>query len=388
MRTFTDKDRQGLARALQTFMSHANGQQVNVNRHLTQAETALAEGLTVDELLNAGNYARAAELDGKPSVEEYVKILTRNAVAVVPLRDEPGWDNPAAFTAIAEAFHDFYMEICPKGGTWSTQQAKANLQKAIEANSLQGIMSSVLIGKVMDTSGRGRELTCFQYIEELIKNPEQYAIDNSMSEEQDRRQQEMAASLESGPADERPAEEKSIELDTEGSPVDDDTSIYNTMQEDAMQDFPTDTFVSAPSPKEYKRTYLAEALKGLQISEFTALSGLFPKEMTVDEMITALSEGKIDKSKESIDARNAHQLLNGMLYTHFLNCARWQGMEISEESASKMDLVCESWDFRDSRTRKLQKIKELIYGNAVDSEDLDLLSVIEDLENLYGKEEE
>ena len=104
-------------------------------------------------------------------------------------------------------------------------------------------------------------------------------------------------------------------------------------------------------------------------------------DITLEEFINALAEGRIDKHAESANARTTHIYLNENLYTSFLECLALQGVSISEETATKMDYLSESWDMRSEKTRKMQKMKELIYQHAFDDEDL--LSVINDLEDYY-----
>lgn len=395
MRKFTENDLTGLARAFQTFMGSMNGQQVKVSTHLPVVERALAEGITVDELLNAANYFRAKEITPNATLDEYADILIHNQIPVKELKDEPDWDDPNAFPLLAEIFHDYYMEICPKGGTWGTAVAKMNLQHALGRYSLQGIMSEELIRSAMEKTGLGRNMTCYQFIQDILINRDSYHVDTSLSEEQTRRRNlEACSHMDANEADSsegHPEAGDFVELDTEGSPDPDDPTIYGETDGSGEEnvDGVQSAFVTMPSPKEYKRAHVLEAVKGLEIKEFKELSRMYDEEISVDEFITNLADGKFDTRMESAEARNAHQYINGTLYPHFIECAAWQGVEVSEETAANMDLLKISWDMRDKKTRKLQKIKELIYNNAVENtDDVDLMSVIDDLEKLYSKEEE
>lgn len=385
MRKFTEKDIIGLARAFQTFMGAANGQQVTINTHIPVVERALAEGILVDELLNPANYRRAAEISSNPNLEEYVDILVHNQIAVKELKDDQDWDDPNNFPLIAEIFHDFYMEICPKGGTWSTLKAKLNLQHIIGRHSLQAIMSEELINTVKTNTGFDDNMTCYQYVEELVVGKYVYNVDNTLSEAQTKRKEIEECSQES--CYERDGE--SVEISTEGAPDPSDPSVYGGIdgsEEHESFEEPT-AFISVPSPRDFKRAHVVDIFKGLPINEFVELTKLVDNDKSIDEFITMIADGNFDKSKESLIAANAHKYINGDLFPHFMECAAWQGLEISEEAAASMDLLMINWDLRDTKTRKLQKIKQLIYNNAIENmNDMDLMSVIEDLEKLYDSE--
>lgn len=379
MRKFTEKDITGLSRAFQTFMGAQNGQRVNVGRHRRQLERAIAEGITIDELLNTGNYARVEHALGKkPSLEEYVDSLVNEKVLIMNYRAENGWD----FDYIAEVFHDFFLELRPKGGTWSTQSAKMNLQKLVSRNTLQGIMSNELIEKVSEATGRGDELTCFQYVEMLLakKDDEEPVIDNSLTEEQAQKMEERqsmavvdleAEAREENDADIPPAGEKMAEINDQNFP------------EEPFS--PEIGYAALPAPREFKRVHIAEALRGLTIAEFVELSKIFDEGIYIDEMIDRLTDGDFNKNDESTMARNAHMSIKSSLFPHFLECAAWQGVDISETTAMNMDLLSMSWDMRDPNTRKLQKLRELVYSQAINNaEDADLIDVIQDLEKFYA----
>ena len=61
-----------------------------------------------------------------------------------------------------------------------------------------------------------------------------------------------------------------------------------------------------------------------------------------------------------------------------------QGVEVSEELASKTDFLAVSWDLRDKKTRRLQKMRELIMEAMQEREDDDLLGALNDLESIYS----
>lgn len=386
MRQFTEKDKMGLARALQTFTSYCNGQQVTVKTHLVQIDKALDEGITVDELLNKGNYERAAALSPGAGVEEYVSILAERRIAVIPLKDEQGWDEPVKIQELAAIFHDFYLEICAKGGTWSTLAAKLNLQRVIKSNTLQAIMSEALIEEVKQKTGQQENLTCFQYIQNLLDKQEDYAIDLSLSEQQESRK-DMEADLEAQPleSDENEWQEEyeHQELETEGTMDQDDNTLYD-------EDYPIpeeehmmhEAYIASINPNEFKRSHITDAIMNLTIEDIRLIAQTIEENVTLDELITKLTKGDVDRKSLSVEGRDIYQYINGNLYPHFLTCLNMQGLEISEATATKMDLLKENWDMRDIKTRKLQKLKELIYST--DLMDQDLLSVVDDLQQFYA----
>lgn len=392
MRIFTENDKQALGAALKTFYGYMNGTNVRTAVCTAQAEKALAAGLTIDEILNRENYARVAE-EKKPTLEEYIDALIERAILVRPLKDEADWADPGGFILYAEIFHDFYQRINGTGGTYTTATAKANLAKAINRNGLQPILSDKLIGEVMDKSGKGEKLTCFNYIEHLLLDAESYDIDNSLSEEQFRRdaisQEEQNPVIPDDPSFAETAEAEPREKDgdpavtTEGSETDNDGSLYPDW-EDPEPGEQSSAYLAALNPREFKRNCVAELIYTLTLQEIAEMARFVKTksdDITLEEFINALAEGRIDKHAESANARTTHIYLNENLYTSFLECLALQGVSISEETATKMDYLSESWDMRSEKTRKMQKMKELIYQHAFDDEDL--LSVINDLEDYY-----
>jgi len=389
MRIFTQKDLFGYARAFQTFMGACNGQQVRIKPHGEQVERALKAGITIDELLNFDNYRRVEEVKPNASLVDYVDLLIDRRIEVLSLTEDSDWDNPGTFPFYAEMFHNYYVETCGIGGTFSTPTAKENLRKAILRNSLQAIMNHKTIEQVMEATGQGKKLSCFRYIKEILDNRESYDIDNTLSEAQEARHAFTEILIPGRPQGE-PVEHNpgTAEVITEGAPQPSDSSIHAS--DGFYDEIPPEgdeAFVAMPAPREVKRASIIEAINALPLSALTKFMALFDEDMSFDEFVNLLTDGEVDKSREMTDERNVHQLINGSLYLPFLNCARWQGIEISEETASKMDLLTTNWDLRDAKTRKLQKIKELIYNHTVNnSDDGDLMGVIADLEKYYSLE--
>lgn len=408
MRIFTEKDKLALAAALQSFIGEMTGTTVRVNTCQSYVEKALSAGILVDELLNRENYARLAEVTSKPDLDTYVDALIERTVLVKPIKDDDDWNDPAGFILYATVFHDFYQRINGTGGTFTTPMAKSNLMKAISRNSLQGILSEKLIEEVMEKSGKAEKLTCFNYIEIFLHDAEDYEIDNSLSEEQESRRAIFEDNTAEVPADEMQGEEGEVvdiqpdmsdvfekNLITEGAETENDESIYGSDnweqdEEDGTAASGTSgVYIAAYNPRQFKRDRVAEAVLTLSVAEIAEFAKYIATNadedsITLEEFITALAQGRFDKKAESVEARQAHQYLNGELFKSFLDCVAMQGVEISEESATRMDILSDSWDMRDNKTRRLQKIKELVYQHAID--DNDLLGVIEDLETIYSKE--
>lgn len=373
-----------------------------MKRAAAAVDDALAAGVTADELLNAANWARARD-GGAASADEYVAALSRGGIAARPLRDEDDWDTPATKTAaLGEIFHDYYTEIRPKGGAYTSATARINLRAAVARYGLQAIMSETLMDTVADILEKGDTMTCYQYIEHLAGTEDGDRVDTSLSEEQAHRRESEIVSLEqmdaaatdddAMPAAAAPeetaqqtadAEEEAPEgpaMHTEGRQESDDWSFYDDDQEPVQGGYMT-----MPSPTEYKRAQIADALKVLQLDEFMALARCFDSGKSVDEMITDLADGKLRRDREDAEAREAHQILNGLLYSPFMECVTWQGVELSEAGAARLDLLLEGWDLRDARTRRLQKLKSLIYSSAMENaEDTELMAAVDDLEKYYG----
>lgn len=404
MRIYTEKDKLALAAALRSFWGFMAGDSVRTSKCLAYAEKALAAGITADELLNRDNYYRVAEVSALPDIDTYVDALINRSAIIRSLKDEDGWADPAGFILYAAIFHDFYQKINATGGTFTTSNAKVNLQKAISRNSLQAILSEKLIHEVEEKTGKGESLTCYAYIEALLRDAELYDIDNGLTEEQEAfrallEHQADAAGDETAEEKDPVPEKEEGELMPEGRDTDNDESIFSMMSMEEEDDFtpdgrPSETnaaFIAAYNPKQYKRNCVAEAVLTLTVGEIMEFSKTIPSahgeqvcDLTLEDFISALAEGRFDKGAESIEGANIHQRLITELYTHYMECIAMQGVEIGEEAASRMDILYDSWDMRDANTRKVQKIKELIYQNAMD--DTDLLDVIGDLEKYYQEQ--
>lgn len=389
MKQFTQNDISAASMALMTFLGTLDGKIRKSRTLVPVVEKALEQGLTFDELFNRENWFRAAAAMKGLGPEDYVNMLASRETSCRSLKDEEGWcDDMATMTLVSKCFHDFYMAICPKGGTWSTENARLNLEYAIKMHSLQALMSEKAIKAAAEAAGDESGITCFSYIQGIIKC--RYEVEDELSEEQHARQarNEEMVILEAAAEDEgMPG------LVTEPAPDDDDDAIYDP---DALTDMdmwpggfddlqgPEDTFISFIHPREMKKTALQSIIYNYKIEELSELFKMIPDVTTLADFIEKLTDGEVNTAGGSMKSREIHQFLNGDLLPTFINCIKMQGYEMTEEMAVKHDPLLESWDFRDEKTRKTHKLKQLIYNFG--EEDQDLLDCIQDIEKFFSKE--
>ena len=383
MRIFTEKDRRGLLVAFRVFVRDLSGERISAKAGEDIINRALSGGVTVDALLNRENWGRALQLSSSLSARDYVDVLIEKRIDVHEIKDEPMWHEPQnGFTTIAEAAHDFFLEVSGRGGKWNIPSALKNLAKVIRDYSLQAVLSEALIGAVLE---KDPETTYFNYLVSLIADFDSLPIDTSLSE-----QQEQANSL----AEE--TVESMVEKEEEGGAAGEEAAADLDEDEPYPETFDQDTdpeaggahfetaFLSPNNPREMKRESLRLALEGYTPIE---LSGLIEtieagSNKVLSEIIDAFVDGKFDVSRESAAARDIHRSLTADLLPAFIDCVRMQGVEIEEKSASQFDVLHDSWDLRTAEVRKLHKLKRLIltYG----SDDPDMLAAIEDIETLYS----
>jgi len=355
MKQYSEKEYAAATKAMTTFMCVANGKQPDTEAYAGLTRKALERGAGFDILLNAANYARAAAAKGSaPSAQEYVDAILERNIEILPLTKEPAWDDGMAVKTLTECFHDWYSEINPTPGAYRSAQARTLLCAAASAFGLDGIMRQGLVEEYLQQADHSPN--CMSYLKWLT----------------------------------RAAESDTIPVSTDGRDGEDGISGDDESPED-MPVPPADalTFLSMPSPREYKRNTICEAINELPLSSVARLMEVFDPEISFEEFVSALTNGDIDAGKEMADAREAHQAINGALYDAYMSCARWQGVEISADTARTLDLLRENWDLRDESTRKLQKLKELIFkASAENAIDTDMIAVIADLESYYNKKEE
>lgn len=413
MRQFSNKEKEGFARALQTFMRCINGQKANVNTYAALLDKALEKGLTIDEILNRGNYVRVSHKIQSPSAEDYINVLVGGEVEIKPLRQDAGWDDVEQLKIIAEAFHDFFTVLLPKGGTYSTPKALDNLRKVILRYGLQTVMCEEYIEKHKKTFPEDKMQTFYQYIVNILQNAEDIGVclfSENLTEEQAARAAEQTdchSVKEVDPTDltnEEKAEADKVsgdrfndpdnetELNTETADENGDTveePEEMRFEEVPSEDDPylTSTFQVNINPVDFKAQNIHDIIIGYTLEEIQAIAECVPNAKTLQDIINSLAKGEYDKTKETIEARQIHQNMNTDLIRPFVECVRIEGVEMDDDQAARYDVLLDDWDLRDVQTRKKDKLKNLIYHALEEKEDdPDLLSAIEDIEKLYSKE--
>lgn len=378
MRNITPKDKRGLLVALRVFVRAMNGERIPGNAGEALVSKALAEGLTIDEILNRGNWARALSQVPELSAAEYIDALCERRIDVLELKDEPGWhDAESGWRTVAEAAHDFYMEVTGKGGKWNIPSALTNLAKAVDAHSLQAILSEELIFAVTSTEDPA---TYFDYVHAIAKDFNTLPVDDSLTEEQQRRRDQIESIL-------NDHEEETTEEDTDPeneepghSPEDDPFPEYSDM---------FNTSLLTPDPTDHKRRSIQSFIAGCSMTEISGLAKTMEngESLSLSEFIENLTRGRFDTNLETPEIRKIHLSLNGDLMDSFTECLQMQGFNpesfMKREDMRDLDLLKDSWDFRDPSVRKLHKLKKLILDYA--SEDEDLQDALEDLEEFYGE---
>lgn len=400
MRKFTQNDLDGLAKAFQTFMSHANGQQVYIKTHKSELMRALQSGITIDELFNIHNYRRTAEVIPQASVKDYVDKLLDCSICINTIRADYDPQDETTKAIIADVFHSFYVFNCNKGGQYTTPNAINGIMKAVLRFSLQTVCSEELmceVAKHLDGDVNAEKITCFKYIQELITNQENYnALDedtDSLTEEQQARFREQTAPVEEE-IHNIPEDEDGKKLSTEGAPWENDGDIYcpdlkEMEYEDNADEEPyspkEETFFMSVSPKIMKLNAVKQMLSSLLLSEIQILFSKETEDIILDEFITNLVDGKYTLDMSDTRERELYLAMNGNLLPQFVECLKRQGREVDETTVAKIDLIKTEWDLRDYGTRVVQKLRELVLADSINEIDAEVLSAINDLEDFYKK---
>lgn len=400
MRIFTDNDKRGLLIALRVFLRNLNGERLSQASGIPLIEKALDAGLSVDELLNKGNYGRAVEVQPELTFAEYVDILCDRRIEVKGIKDEPMWHDTAnGFGIIAEAAHDFFMEVSGKGGKWNIPSALVNLAKAIRAYSLQAVLSETLIKEVI---GDNPEMTYFNYILAIVKDFNSLSIDNEPTEAQLNRQKEEEEFIRTNVED--PVhEDESPEKRNEG-PEQGDGAEEPEPEEEYTDERPEDepfppeeeyipegfesVVVTQQSPADIKKNCLRTVLGNYSVNELLGLVKTIKDGMDipVDEVLNRLANGRFEPKLEDAATQKIHQEINADLILSFISCVRVQGREMDEETATEYDILHQNWDLRTPAVRKRHKLLRLILTEGKD--DPDLLDAIQDIEKMYLDDEE
>lgn len=375
MRVITEKDKRALLVALRTFVRAHSGERISQKAGEAIVERALDAGVSIDVLLNHVNWGKASELMPGLLAKDYVDMLAEKRFDARPLKEEPLWHEPDnGFGVLAEAAHDFFMEITGRGGRWNIPSALKNLAKIVERHSLQAVLSEALIEAVLE---REPETNYYGYLSAIANDFKSLPIDDTPTQAQQDAEKIAEETIEQiveepQPGYEAPADEADQEEDAP-YPEEEPEPQYET------------TFLMQGNPRDLKRECLRNALGGYSPVE---LSGLIEtieggQNKVLSEIIDALVDGHFDPSLESTSARDIHRSLSADLLPSFIDCVRMQGFEMDENTASHYDILHDNWDLRTPEVRKLHKLKRLILTFGKDDEDL--LATISDLEDLYGE---
>lgn len=391
MRIFTEKDKKALIKAIRAFLRTMSGERLSTPTGTKLVEKALGGGLTLDELLNPGNWIRAKEVCAELDANEYVDLLLSGGVEVRKLSQEPQWHEPASdFTVVAEAAHDFFMEVTGRGGKWNIPSALTNLAKAIRRHGLQPLLSEALIEEVIKDDA---EMTYFGYIEAITRDFNSLPVDSSLSEEQQKRadEQEEAVSQHVQTVDVvKGIDEETLEnVDRlEHNDEDPNEAPYPDWDDRDEHEAAFETMVVGRNPNEHKRESIINILANYSPSEIMGIIDTVEggRNMPMSDLIDCLTYGRFSPALEKPETRTIHKHMSADLLPSFIDSVRMQGIEMDEETAAGYDILHDSWDLRTPEVRKLYKLRKLIimYG----SDDEDLQKALEDIENLYMKEED
>lgn len=417
MRIFTEQDKKALVAAFKRFGTAMSGIKLKEAEWAAILAQALAEGLTVDQLLNKENWARALKVSPELTPAGYVDILCERRIAVRDLKDEPLWFNTETgnFRTVAEAAHDFFMCVTGKGGKWNTPSALENLRKVIGKHSLQAILSEELIAAVTG----GGEMNYFNYVAALDKDFNSLPVDNSLTAEQQQRLDEEERILSAGvdtvkvpaqpegagsPEPEQkddaeapvqtggpepvpePEPEEVTDPEEEPEPEDADDDGRSPYNDDDRRN----TSLLIPDPRETKRTCISQVLFNCtpeQLQGFLRIVILDDgKEnerslTTMTELVDYLTDGKFDVSAEDPLTRDCHMQVNGDLANSFLLCLRSQRVDMPD--IEEIDYLHDSWDFRDPFVRRLSKLNRLVHKADERDVDGDIWDALDDLEKYY-----
>ena len=391
MRIITEKDKQGLLHAFRVFIRAMSGERILQKAGDTMLDKALSGGISFDELLNKENWGRASEVVSGLTAKDYIDVLVERRIEVRPFTEEPGWDEPAGgFIVIAEAAHDFFLNVTGRGGKWNIPSALTNLAKTIQQYSLQALLSEALISQV---EGKLPECTWFVYIEYILKDYKTLTIDTGLTEAQEQRKaldkdavdaavevettietQEAAPSADEGPEEEVMPEDEPY------------PEVHDPNEEESLSGIET-TFLMQYSPFDLKRNSLKLVLENYSLVEIQSIARTIEggENLPLSEIIDHLTKGQFDPALEGPEGRNIHQNIAADLLPSFIDCVRIQGEEMDEELASHYDILKDSWDLRTPEVRKLHKLRQLIVSYGKD--DPDLIAAIGDIESLYSSEE-
>lgn len=381
MRTFTEKDKRGLLVALRVFVRNLSGERISQQAGGPLIDKALEAGITVDALLNKGNWQRATKENPDLKVKDYINMLCERTITVLPLKAEENWHLPEnGFAIVAEATHDFFMEVADKGGKWNIPSALVNLATAIRSYGLQAILSEDLIEQVMKTNGY---ITYFYYIHTLIKDF--YSL--NIEKEEDTTEH-MAPTEKAGEQENKNQEEAfNPEPPVGESEEEENQPEEEPYPEESVQPGFETFVITQANPNETKSQCVKSVLMNYNVQELLGIVKTMENGfgLTLNEVVENLVAGRFDAKLEDADTKKLHQEINADLTLPFIDCVNMQGIQMNQELAASYDILSTSWDLREFKVRKCHKLLKLIFSEGKD--DPDLLAAAEDIEKMYSEKE-
>lgn len=389
MRIITKKDKRGLLVAFRRFLKAMSGERISQQAGEPLLESALEAGISFDAILNRENWGRARELVPDLSAADYIEMLCTNRIEVRDLAEEPNWhENENGFAVIAEAAHDFFMEVSGRGGKWNIPSALLNLAKAIRDHSLQAILSEELIEKLTRDDP---EMNYFNFVQTIARDFNAIDIDDEPTEHQLKRSEEMDAIVRAAAEEPEDGEEAQPRDGIPGAEAADfsDEPFPEETEGELSRMFEVDVNFIIPDPNNTKRQAVRDALDNYTPEELLPIVDTINngRRETLNTIIDIIVDGRFDPSLESMKAREIHRALNIDLQPSFIACVNTQrGIHVDEETAGKFDILHDSWDLRPAPMRKLYKLKMLV--NQSETKDPDLLEAVADIERLYANNQE
>lgn len=396
MRIITENDRRALIPALYCLSRAFCPTRLSQKGAETLIGEALAQGVTLDELFNPGNWRRAAAgyPDG-PTPAQCVNFIIRGE-DVRPLRDEPSWfSEETGFAIVAEALHDFFSEACGRGGKWSTGSALKNIAKAIEKHGLQALFSEKLVKELTDADPK---MTFFGFIAAIVKDFNSIPVDKELTEEQEHRflyrDDNGPEPAEPGPADEEDAAARAEAEAAEaaaraGEEEDGGAGTYEDPPEDEPfpefeAGFETEIQMSM-QPDEAKRDTIRQVMLGYTPNELMGIVRTIEagENLPLGAVLDKLVLGQFNPALETPEARSIHDAICADMLPAFQQVAAFHRFPVDKETISNYDLLHDSWDLRSPQVRKLHKLRSLI--TRCGKEDPDLVDAIDDIEKLYAE---
>lgn len=381
MRIITEKDKRGMLIALRVFLRSTSGERLSPQAGLPLITKAVDGGLSFDEILNLQNWERAKAVCTPLDAASYIDILCNRGIDVRELKDEPFWhEADYGFPVVAEAVHDFYMELSGRGGKWNIPSAITNLARAIKDHSLQAIMSEALINEINEGK-KEEDTTYFNYILSIVKDFNSIHVDDTPTEAQQERIQRGAEMLKAAgvESDDKPEGDEPPEV------VAPEDQPYPPYEESEQLIGPVESVVIGPSnPRNEKRVAIINAISNYTVTEIAGIIATIENgdKMSITDIVDCLTDGKFDPEKESPEANKVHREINSDLLPAFISSINMQGVNMTEQTAVEFDALKENWDLRSKEARRVHRLKTLILEYA--EGDDDLIEAVKDLETYYN----